>query len=330
MEFTVRLDTLVAKFKALADPTRLRLLMLLERSERTVKDLTEILGQSQPRISRHLKLLAEAGLVDRSQEGAWVYYRLPDNPELAMVSRFASQLMDRNEDVLAADGRRLDELVARRRQAADAYFSRYADEWDQIRGLHVPESDVESAILDAVGPGPFGSILDLGTGTGRMLELFADRCERGLGVDRSQAMLAVARSNLEKAGLGTMRVRFGDILNLGVPKNSFDLVVIHQVLHFLDDPGMAIREACSVLSPSGILLIADFAPHNLEFLGEDFAHVRLGISHGQMRQWLAGSGMKLRSVQDLDGSAKGSSALTVSIWVAGPTHRAGATVRGHV
>ena len=234
-------DLVVNQLKAAGDETRIRLLALLQRGERTVKELTEILGQSQPRISRHLKVLAEAGLVSRSPEGSWVYYRLSDSEagarggagdrEGARAERHAS---------CGATRERLAALRQQNREAAESYFAEHASHWDEIRSLHVPERQVEAAMLLRAGPGPFRAMLDIGTGTGRMLELFASRYERALGVDLSPAMLAVARANLERAAIDHARVRLGDVMNLPVVRDSFDLVVIHQVLHFLDDPSRAI------------------------------------------------------------------------------------------
>ncbi|SEQ41507.1 ArsR family transcriptional regulator [Faunimonas pinastri] len=314
-----QVEELVLQLKAAGDETRLRLLALLDQGERTVKELTDILGQSQPRVSRHLKILADAGLVDRNPEGSWVYYRLADElPGRASGRETVRAILacaDAADTNLKRDRERLAVLKRQNQASAERYFEEHAAEWDRIRSLHVPEREVEAAVLATAGDGPFRSMLDIGTGTGRMLELFAGRTERALGVDLSHAMLAVARANLERAGVGQARVRIGDGNNLPVVRESFDLVLIHQVLHFLDDPAGAIAEAAQALEPGGRLIVVDFAPHGLEFLREKQAHRRLGIGHGLMEQWLANAGLALGSVEDLAPSGD-AEALTVTIWSA--------------
>lgn len=308
-------DVLVSQLKAAGDATRVRLLALLQAGERTVKELTEILGQSQPRISRHLKVLAEAGLVSRSPEGSWVYYRLADQDAGRDVAHGILGGLDPADSKLQRDRDRLAVLKRQNREAAERYFAEHASRWDEIRSLHVPERQVEAAILARAGEGPFRAMLDIGTGTGRMLELFADRTERALGVDLSPAMLAVARANLERAGISHARVRIGDGSNLPVLRDSFDLVVIHQVLHFVDDPGPTIAEAAGALSPGGQLLVVDFAPHELEFLRQEQAHRRLGFSHAQMEHWMSSAGLQAEAGEDLAPSAE-AGGLTVTIWTA--------------
>jgi ubiquinone/menaquinone biosynthesis C-methylase UbiE len=309
------IGVLVGQLKAAGDETRVRLLSLLRQGERTVKDLTEILGQSQPRISRHLKVLAEAGLVARSPEGSWVYYRLADQNLSRDAALGILGGLDPDDAGIRRDNERLAALKRQNREAAERYFAEHATQWDEIRSLHVPELQVEAAMLARVGDAPIRAMLDIGTGTGRMLELFAPRYERALGVDLSPAMLAVARTNLERAGISRARVRIGDGTNLPVVRDSFDLVVIHQVLHFLDDPGVAIREAAGALAPGGRLLVVDFAPHELEFLRQAQAHRRLGFSHAQMGQWLAAAGLDADVAEDLVPPA-GAGGLTVTIWTA--------------
>lgn len=308
-------DLLVNRLKAAGDETRVRLLALLQQGERTVKELTAILGQSQPRISRHLKVLADAGLVSRSPEGSWVYYRLFDEEGGRDAAINILRGLDRSDETLRRDNDRLAAVRRQNREAAERYFAEHASHWDDIRSLHVPEREVEAAILARTGAGPFRAMLDLGTGTGRMLELFAGRYERAVGIDASPAMLAVARSNLDRAGIEHARVRLGDVMHLPVLRDSFDLVVIHQVLHFLDDPARAIIEASGALTPGGLLLVVDFAPHDLEQLRQDQAHRRLGFSHAQLGQWIAAAGLRLASVEDLSPARQGKG-LTVTIGAA--------------
>lgn len=308
--FALLLDGL----KAAGEDTRLRLLALIGEGELTVSELTEILGQSQPRISRHLKLLAEAGLVERFREASWVFYRRAvDTPGAALTDALL-ELMAPEDDILLRDRERLDAVRAARAAQAQDYFRAHAHEWDAIRRLHAPEAQVEAAIKAALSGQRIGSLLDLGTGTGRILELFADEMERGVGIDLSADMLAVARANLERAGVRNATVRQGDIYNLALPRDAFDVVIIHQVLHFLEDAPRAIKEAARVLRPGGRLLVVDFDPHDLEFLREQHAHRRLGFAPEIMESWLTQAGLFLQSHRLL--APQGDGRLTVSLWLA--------------
>jgi ubiquinone/menaquinone biosynthesis C-methylase UbiE/DNA-binding transcriptional ArsR family regulator len=308
--------TLNAALKAAGEGTRLRVLALLAEAELTVSDLTEILRQSQPRISRHLKLLSEAGLVERFREGSWAFFRLVEHGAGAEVLRALIGQLDAKDVTVARDRERLAAVRAARAAAAQAYFRRHAVEWDRIRKLHVADAAVEEAIRAAVAERPVSSLLDLGTGTGRMLELFGPDIERGLGLDLSLDMLALARARLDRAGLRHCSVRQGDIYDLALPKDSFDLVIIHQVLHFLDDGARAIREAARVLRPSGRLLVVDFAPHDLEFLRDQHAHRRLGFAAEAVTQWTEAAGLDSVAHWTLPPEAGSESKIAVSLWLA--------------
>lgn len=307
---------LVVALKAAAEPTRLRILLLLGAQELNVKDLTQILGQSQPRISRHLKLLAEAGLVERFREGSWVYFHVSDRSDGGLLARRLLETVDRSDPVLRRDRDRAEALKREREDVAQNYFRKHAAEWDQIRSLYVAEDEVDGAVRALVGGRPVKLLVDLGTGTGRMLELLSDVFERGLGLDVNQSMLTYARSRLARAGLAGADVRHGDLYNLSLPDHCADLVVMHQVLHFLSEPALAIREAARVLSPGGRLLIVDFAPHELEELRERHAHERLGFAGAQVKEWLADAGLTLRESRDLEPRDRGGrDVLTVSVWL---------------
>ncbi|MDO1584519.1 metalloregulator ArsR/SmtB family transcription factor [Rhizobium oryzicola] len=311
------LDNLVDVLKAAGEPTRFRLLALLASGDLTVSDLTEILGQSQPRISRHLKLLAEENLIERYQEGAWAYFRLRQDGEAASLAKTLLARVNSGDPVLQRDGERLLTVKRARAERAQAYFSRNASEWDELRRLHVNDAQVERVLIDLLGDEPIDSLLDLGTGTGWILKLFAQSYRRGLGIDASRDMLSVARSNLDKAEITKASVRHGDIFNLPAESGDFDLITIHQVLHFLDEPERAIAEAARVLRPGGRLIIVDLAPHALDYLRDEHAHVRLGFSHQTMSEWLEKVGLSVEKVSDLQPSgAKGAPSLTVSIWLA--------------
>jgi ubiquinone/menaquinone biosynthesis C-methylase UbiE len=308
--------TLNRALRAVAEGTRLRILALLAEAELTVSDLTDILRQSQPRISRHLRLLAEAGLVERFREGSWAFFRLSEHGASAELAGELIGRLDQSDGTIARDRERLAAVRTERSAAAQAYFRRHAAEWDSIRKLHVADEAVEAAIRAALAGTPIRSLLDLGTGTGRMLELFGPEIERGLGLDLSLDMLAIARARLDRAGLRHCSVRQGDIYDLALPRDSFDLVIIHQVLHFLDDSARAIREAARVLRPSGRLLIVDFAPHDLEFLRDQHAHRRLGFAAETVTQWLAAAGLDVVQQNILSPEPSSEGKIAVSLWLA--------------
>jgi ArsR family transcriptional regulator len=304
----------LAVLRAAGEATRLRILALLARAELNVKDLTQILGQSQPRLSRHLKLMAEAGLIRRFREGSWVFFRLADDGPEGTLARAIVGSLDAADHTLARDRARAEAVQKTRGQAAQAYFEAHAGEWDRIRALHVAESQVEAAMDEALGQGPFGLLVDLGTGTGRILELFAPRATRALGFDINHAMLAYARMKLEGAGFAHAQVRHADLYNVPLSDGAADAVVLHQVLHFLDDPAPAVAEAARLLKPGGKLLVVDFAPHELEFLREQSAHRRLGFGREQIERQLAQAGLKLERFREL-APQPAAGKLTVSLWL---------------
>lgn len=304
---------LVEVLRAAGETTRLRLLALLADGEQSVKDLTEILGQSQPRVSRHLKLLADAGLVDRNAEGAWAYYRLADNGaggDLArwLVGRLSPDDPDRTHDRL-----RLDAVRSSQQAQAAEYFAKVADSWDLLRSLHVSEEAVEAAILAAVGDRVVDLLIDLGTGTGRMLELLSAHYRRGIGIDASREMIAVARAKLAASAVNHAQVRFGDISDLDGSAGKADLILIHQVLHYFDDPGRVLLQARRALRPGGMMLIVDFAPHDLEFLRTHHAHRRLGLSEPHMSAWARTAGLSVTSFANLP-PTNAAEGLTVCLW----------------
>ena len=305
---------LTAALKAAGEPTRLRILALLAEAELTVSDLTEILRQSQPRLSRHLRLLTEAGLVDRFREGSWAFFRLGERGSTAELARALIARLKTDDAIVLRDRERLAAVRTSRAAAAQNYFRRHAAEWDRIRRLHIADAAVESAIRAALADKPIRSLLDLGTGTGRMLELFGADIERGLGLDLSLDMLALARARLDRAGLKHCSVRHGDIYDLALPRDSFDVLIIHQVLHFLDDSARAIAEAAHVLRPGGRLLVVDFAPHDLEFLREEHAHRRLGFAAETVTQWLEAAGLDVLRQETLPPGPQGK--IAVSLWLA--------------
>ena len=312
------MDRLVAMLRAAGDPTRLRLLLLLRQAELTVSELVEIVGQSQPRVSRHLKLLGEAGLLERFKEGSWVFYRAADRGKGAELGAALAALAD--PGLLETDATRLAQIRKTRAAAAAAYFRANAAEWERIRALHAPEKDVEAAIVQLLTARKIENLLDAGTGTGRLLQLLSPHVTRAVGVDVSPEMLAIARDRLLRENISHAQVRLADTYRLPFAGPVFDAVLIHQVLHYLDDPGAAVGEAARVMLPGARLLIADFAPHDLEFLRENYAHRRLGFSDREVESWLSGAGLRLDETVTIapapvESETAAREKLTVKIWL---------------
>ena len=305
------MNKLLRGMRAVAEPTRLRLLALCAHAELTVTELTQILGQSQPRVSRHLKLMVEAGLLDRFREGTWAFYRMSEMQDCAALGRTIVDLIPEDDTTITLDLERLEAVqAARAKQAAD-YFRINAAHWDQIRTLHVDEAEIERAMLSLLKPDDAGELLDIGTGTGRMLVVYGATATRAVGIDLSREMLSVARANLESAGLRNCQVRLGDMYQLPVASESFDSVTIHQVLHYADTPADVIAEAARALRPGGRLVVTDFIPHREESLREEHAHRRLGFSDDELSSWLRRAKLVPEEPIYLHGNP-----LTVGLWPA--------------
>lgn len=309
------LEEFVSSLKAASEITRLRILALLAEGELSVKDITDILEQSQPRVSRHLKLLADSMLAERQAEGAWVYYRLAAEGSYGDLARDLVAALDRDDPVLENDRARLHGVQVQHGAQAAEYFATVADSWDVLRKLHVPESDIELSIVEIGSTRAPEHVVDLGTGTGRMLELLAPYYRHGTGVDSSREMVAVARAKLAESGIAHAHIR---LANIGAPLENVgqaDLVVLHQVLHYFDDPGRILTNACRLLRPGGGLLVVDFAPHSLEFLRKEHAHRRLGLSAEQMSAWAAAAGLEITASQEFAQDARDTpEKLTVCLW----------------
>jgi ArsR family transcriptional regulator len=299
-------------FAALADPTRLRILMLLRAMELSVGELAQVLGQSQPRVSRHVRILIDAGLAERRKEGSWVFLSLGPRPRIEplfqLVDRWAE--LDGDNPRVAADAARLAAVRADRAAAAERYFASHASNWDALRSLHVAESEVEAAIARALEGTPIGQLVDIGTGTGRMIELFGPAAARALGIDRSPEMLRLARAKLAEAGLHAAELRQGDMYALPLASGSADTAILHQVLHYAQNPAAAVAEAARLLAPGGRLLVVDFAPHEREELRAADAHVRLGFADEAILRLFKEAGLEGRVVEHLGGGE-----LTVTIWL---------------
>jgi len=312
------MDHILNIFRALADPTRLRIMLLLQKMELAVGELAQILNQSQPRISRHIRILDEAGLAERRKEGSWVFLKPGPASELEILGRiFRSDRVAKSEQAMQ-DQAQLSLVRKARAEMAERYFAAHAAEWDAIRSLHLPEAEVERAMLALLRDAPLGKMLDIGTGTGRMVELFGASAQSIIAIDNSPEMLRLARAKLLESEIASgsnlvqkTELKQGDFNNLPVANGAVDSVILHQVLHFAQHPEAVLVEVSRVLKSAGIVVIADFAAHNREDLRTEHAHARLGFSDASMKHWLAASKLELVQTRTLDGGE-----LTVKIWVA--------------
>ena len=284
------MEAIARTFKQLGHPDRLRILAALSHGELTVSELTQVLALSQPRVTQYIGSLEAAGLIERLREGSWVFARLRRAPDgVAEVVRAALQSLPAEHPVLAADADRLSDVRRDRAQSAEVFFAEVANNRGQLSHDFLPSAPIEAAMLAAAGEGSFERMVDLGTGSGRMLQLFASRVRRGTGIDLSPDMLRVARHTL--AGAEHLFVQLGDITGTSLPDGTADLVTLHHVLHYLDHPATALAEASRLLRPGGLLLVADFAAHDHDVFRESFAHRRLGFTPEEMRDMLDAVGL---------------------------------------
>ncbi len=305
-------------FRALADPTRLRITRLLGAMELAVGELAQVLGQSQPRVSRHVSILCDAGLAERRREGSWVFLRTPSSmdgasPIVEAVARLLAIAEREDADFAKAcedDRRKLTAIRTSREATAEGYFERHAVDWDELRRLHSPDQLVEEALTKALDATPLGQVLDIGTGTGRMAELFAEGAERIVALDKNLEMLRIARAKLQHLPADQIELVQGDLADLPFAAASFDTVLLHQVLHFIQDPAIALAEAARVTKPGGRIAIVDFAAHDHEELRDRHAHARLGFSDAQIKELLSSAGFAPSAPQALDGEE-----LVVKIWI---------------
>jgi len=312
------MENLLSALRAAGEPTRLRILAILALGELTVSELTQVLLQSQPRISRHLKLLADAGLIVRYPEGSWVFYRLDESADLGDLLAEIIASLPQDDHELQRDRERLAEVRAERAARAQAYFAANAAQWDRLRANHIPETTVEERMGELIGSRNIDLLVDLGTGTGRMLEIFGTRATRAVGFDISPDMLTIARAKLDELEAENCQVRQGDCANVPLEDNVADIVILHQVLHFLDDPQRAVNEAARITRPGGCVLIADFGPHDMEDLRHEHAHRRLGFADEEMSHILTAAGLTQAAGDTL---AAKNTPLTVAMWQAEKTER---------
>ena len=312
------MEILLSALRAAGEPTRLRILAILALGELTVSELTQVLLQSQPRISRHLKLLADAGLIVRYPEGSWVFYRLDESAQLGDLLAEIIASLPQGDHELQRDRERLAEVRAERAARAQAYFAANAAQWDSLRANHIPETAIEERMGELIGGRDIDLLVDLGTGTGRMLEIFGTRATRAVGFDISPDMLTIARAKLDELAAENCQVRQGDCANVPLEDNVADIVIFHQVLHFLDDPQRAVNEAARITRPGGCVLIADFGPHDMEDLRLEHAHRRLGFADAEMNNMLRAAGLTAAAGDMLTAQ---NTPLTVAMWQAEKTER---------
>ncbi len=305
------MEELLQGLRAAAEATRLRILGLCAHGELSVSELCEVLGQSQPRVSRHLKLLVEADLLERRQEGSWVYYRLTEGQENSQLARILVDLMPDKDPVHGLDLQRLEAIKEAWARKAAAYFKRNAADWDRIRALHADQAEIDRALKEILQEDPVQDLLDVGTGTGHVLEVIGDQVENAVGIDLSRDMLLVARANLWTKGLRNCLVRQADMMKLPFTGACFDAVTLHMVLHYADRPAAALAEAARVLRPGGRLVVVDFAEHDRSELREEHAHRWCGFSDGSLAESFRAAGLVPGETQRLAGGP-----LVVCLWSA--------------
>ncbi len=313
---------LVEALRALGEPTRLRILDVLSVGELTVSELCEILAMSQPRISRHLRILSDNGLLIRHAEGSWVFYRHASSAHSQTLISTVLSLYPNGDLQRARDKQSLRRVQQKSIEKARNYFRRMARSWDSVQQLYVPEKEIEQAIRNILSELDDYRLIDMGTGTGRILELLAGDASEGIGIDSSVEMLAIARSKLLQRQLGHCRLLRQDLTDTTLPEGCADVVILHHVLHYLDEPGSAITESARLLAPSGMIVIVDFAPHELESLRHDHSHRRLGYRDSEIRRWCEAAGLQRFSAQHLAmDQSTSTSSLTAVLWSAYKSHR---------
>ena len=305
------MEKLLQGLRAAAEPTRLRIIALCGHAELSVTELVMILGQTQPRVSRHLKLLVEGGLLQRNKEGNRAYYRLSTEAEGADLARMLNDLMPGEDEVHALDLSRLSSVKADRVRYAESFLDPYSQEIIELRGMWPPDEVIDKCILALLKDRSIQNLLDLGTGAGRILRTIAPFVVKGTGIDNSLEMLSIARARLDQDGIKNCQVRVGDMYRLPFKKNSFDLITINSLLRYADEPKKVIAEAARVLEKKGALLIVDLAAHDLSALRDDYGHSWLGFSEAEMVEMLSEENLTADRVKHIDGQK-----LNVCIWLA--------------
>jgi ubiquinone/menaquinone biosynthesis C-methylase UbiE len=301
---SLSLTELLDGLRAAAEPTRLRLLAICAEGELTVSEITRILGQSQPRVSRHLRLLLSAGLLISFREQHWVYYRTPAKGEPAQLVQQLLSALSADDATLLLDRQRLEQVKAERARAAADYLRFNAEDWERLRDAQVNAAQINRTILAELGSAPLGDLLDIGTGTGRVLKLLGKGAESAVGVDISTQMLLVARTNLHAAGLKEVMVRHADMYHLPFADASFDTVTLDQVLYQADQPGAVVAEAARLLRPGGRVLLVDYARRGEPKRSSvDARAAQVGVSEDALSEWFKQAGLSAGPVRQLPGES---------------------------
>ena len=305
------MEAILILFRALAEPTRLRLLALCNDGEHTVSDLVNVLGQSQPRVSRHLKLLCDAGILERLPEGNFVFYRrkVTNNAAKEKIINATLSELTNNPEIVTMDQIRLENLRKERAKVAKLYFRQNAANWNQLRSLHTNESKVETALIKMLPKRKNLDLVDIGTGTGRILEVLSPYVAKGIGIDQSREMLSIARAHLNQLKISNLHIRHGDMYRLPISNSFVDLVTLHQVLHYAEDPISVFHESARILRPGGVMIVVDFEPHDIQELRDLHAHRRLGFKQTDIKKWGAAAGLTMTKERRLPGTP-----LTVALW----------------
>ena len=289
-------DDYIDALRAISEPTRFRLTRLCAQGELTVSELMRIVGQSQPRVSRHLKLLQDAGVLESFREQHWVFYRVAQNsPSQQLVSDLLQHL-PADDDLMDFDQTRLNELRDARAKLSEEFVETEVPDWLRLHEYHGDELRFGDAVRDALAGREVGHLLDIATGTGRMLKIAGPLAESGVGIDLSKKMVMVARNALAEADLPHLTVRQEDMYQMRFPARHFDTVTIDQVLYFASNPDALIREATRVLKPSGRLLLVAFT---------EAANAKtppaVSIAISDIRSWLEDAGLKIVTTNVLPG-----------------------------
>jgi ArsR family transcriptional regulator len=308
------MSALLTALRAAAEISRLRIIAILSKSELTVSEIVEILNQSQPRVSRHLKVLCDSGLLQRYQEGSWVFHRLNDTGAMASITQGICRMINLADPEFSQDQERLGKIKDRNASQAAEYFSKNATDWDSIRQMGVSDTDIEKKLIESLNIENPELFVDLGTGTGRMLQIFSPFVKKGVGIDINREMLLVARSNLDSAGVANCTVRQNNMSQLPFDHDTVDVIIIHQVLHYIDNPEYTIVESSRALKPGGQLIIVDFLPHDLEFLRDNHAHRRLGFSDATIKEWAQSNNLELTAAEHLHPRNPDTQSLSVGLW----------------
>ena len=284
------MSSTLKSLRALSDPTRLRIIALLEKDELSVNELQEITRMGQSRISTHLGLLLDSGLVESRREGKRTFYKLAPTPNgttgefIQLAIRGAKELPEQGGDQV-----NLKRILNRRREQAQVYFNQIAGRFDRVYGPGRSWQAFGQLLLRVLPP---LVVADLGSGEGLLSELLARRCKKVIAVDNSEKIVAFGAAKAKKNGLRNLEFRLGDLQNPPVEPDSVDLVVLSQALHHAEKPSEAIAAARRILKPGGQLMVLDLLKHKFEQAHELYGDRWLGFAESDLHQWFEQAGLK--------------------------------------